>query len=115
MYCYKCGKVIPDDASHCPYCGVVVKSNPAAPAPAAETAAADPTQSPDSRLLATLLCYFFGIIGVHRFYVGRTGSGIAMIFTIGGLGIWALVDLIMIVCGKFKDKDGLYIKNWDIN
>lgn len=125
MYCYKCGKVIPDDALLCPYCGADIKAPATAPthvsastASAAQAKAAQESLtpiSPKSRLLTTLLCYFFGIIGVHRFYLGKVGSGIAMIFTIGGLGIWALIDLIMIVCGEFKDKDGLPIKNWDIN
>ena len=59
---------------------------------------------------AILLCFFFGVLGVHRFYVGKIGTGIAMIFTFGGLGIWALVDFIMLVCGSFKDKQGLPIK-----
>jgi len=51
------------------------------------------------------LCFFIGIIGVHRFYVGKVGTGILMIVTLGGLGIWALVDLIMIITGSFKDKE----------
>jgi TM2 domain-containing membrane protein YozV len=59
---------------------------------------------------AILLCFFFGVLGVHRFYVGKIGTGIAMILTFGGLGIWALVDFIMLVCGSFKDKQGLPIK-----
>lgn len=59
--------------------------------------------SDKSRLVALLLCWFIGILGVHRFYVGKTGTGIAMIFTLGGLGIWALIDLIMIAMGEFRD------------
>ena len=57
-----------------------------------------------------LLCFFFGVLGVHRFYVGKIGTGILQLVTIGGLGIWALVDFIMIVVGSFKDKQGLPIK-----
>lgn len=57
-----------------------------------------------------LLCFFLGVLGVHRFYVGKIVSGILMLLTLGGLGIWALVDLIIIICGQFKDKDGYYIK-----
>jgi TM2 domain-containing membrane protein YozV len=57
-----------------------------------------------------LFCFFLGTFGVHRFYVGKIGTGILMIITLGGLGIWTLIDFILIVCSKFKDKDGLYIQ-----
>ncbi len=57
-----------------------------------------------------LLCLFFGTLGVHRFYVGKIGTGILMLITFGGFGIWTLIDLIMIIIGKFKDKEGLVIK-----
>lgn len=57
-----------------------------------------------------LLCLLLGGLGVHRFYVGKIGTGILMLLTLGGLGIWALIDLIMIAVGSFKDKQGLLIK-----
>jgi TM2 domain-containing membrane protein YozV len=57
-----------------------------------------------------LLCILLGGLGVHRFYVGKIGTGILMLLTLGGLGIWVLVDLIMIAVGSFKDKNGLQIK-----
>ena len=57
-----------------------------------------------------LLCFFFGVLGVHRFYVGKIGTGILQLLTIGGLGIWALIDFIVIVTGSFKDKEGLPIR-----
>jgi len=57
-----------------------------------------------------LLCLLLGALGVHRFYVGKIGTGILMLLTLGGLGIWALIDLIMIAVGSFKDKNGLPIK-----
>jgi len=60
---------------------------------------------------AILLCLFLGPLGVHRFYVGKIGTGLLMLVTLGGLGIWALIDLIMIIIGSFKDKDGHPIKN----
>jgi len=59
---------------------------------------------------AALLCFFLGVFGVHRFYVGKVGTGILQLVTLGGLGIWALIDLIMIICGAFKDKNGAVIK-----
>lgn len=58
-----------------------------------------------------LLCLFLGSLGVHRFYVGKVGTGILQLITLGGLGIWALIDLIIIVTGNFKDKEGFPIKN----
>jgi len=57
-----------------------------------------------------LLCFFLGVFGVHRFYVGKVGTGIIQLLTLGGLGIWALIDLIMIICGTFSDKNGAKIK-----
>ena len=57
-------------------------------------------------LVALLLCFFIGIIGAHRFYVGKIGTGVLMVFTLGGLGIWTFIDLILIIVGKFKNKDG---------
>ena len=55
---------------------------------------------------AALLCFFLGFLGIHRFYVGKTGTGILMILTLGGLGIWSLIDLVMIIVGSFKDAQG---------
>jgi len=56
-----------------------------------------------------LLCFFLGVLGIHRFYVGKIGTGVLQLVTLGGLGIWALVDFIMIVVGKFTDSNGLLI------
>ncbi|MAE46316.1 MAG: hypothetical protein CMJ86_05420 [Planctomycetes bacterium] len=65
-----------------------------------------------SRLVALLLCFLVGYLGVHRFYVGKIGTGVLMIFTIGGLGIWYLIDLIMIALGSFRDADGRAVFVW---
>jgi TM2 domain len=59
-----------------------------------------------SQLVALLLAVFVGVIGIHRFYLGYTTIGIIQIFTLGGCGIWALIDLIMIITGSLKPKDG---------
>ena len=57
-----------------------------------------------------LLCFFFGGVGVYRFFVGKIGTGILMLITLGGFGIWALVDFIIIVTGNFTDSDGRMVK-----
>ena len=59
-----------------------------------------------------LLCFCLGVFGVHRFYVGKIGIGILMIVTLGGLGVWYLIDLIMIIIGSFTDKEGNKITEW---
>jgi TM2 domain-containing membrane protein YozV len=66
--------------------------------------------SPKGFVPTILLCFFLGAFGIHRFYVGKIGTGIVQLLTFGGLGIWALVDFIMVVTGNFKDSDGLTIK-----
>ncbi len=69
-------------------------------------------KSDKKRLVAFVLCFFLGWLGVHRFYVGKVGTAILQIFTFGGLGIWALVDTIMILVGTFKDKQGRKLEDW---
>ncbi len=69
--------------------------------------------STDKRLLpAFLLCFMLGVFGAHRFYVGKVGTGLLQLFTLGGLGIWALYDLIMILVGAFTDSNGVKITEW---
>jgi TM2 domain-containing membrane protein YozV len=68
--------------------------------------------SPKSRLATLLLCFFLGLFGAHRFYVGKTGTALLMLVTAGGIGIWWLVDLIFIVCGIFRDKQDKKVLNW---
>lgn len=57
-----------------------------------------------------LLCFFFGGLGIHRFYVGKIGTGVLMILTLGGLGLWIIIDLIMILIGSFRDINGRIVK-----
>jgi TM2 domain-containing membrane protein YozV len=70
--------------------------------------------SSDKKILpAFLLCFFLGIFGAHRFFVGKIGTGIAQLLTLGGLGIWSLIDFIMIIVGAFTDKDGNKLTEWN--
>jgi TM2 domain-containing membrane protein YozV len=74
--------------------------------------------SPKSRTATTLLAFFLGAFGVHRFYAGKIGSGIAMLILtctlIGAIvsGVWAFVDFIVAASGSFKDGTGRTISNW---
>ena len=60
-------------------------------------------------LTTLLLSIFVGGLGIHLFYVGKIGTGLLCLFTAGCFGIGALVDLILIVCGKFTDEEGKLI------
>jgi hypothetical protein len=97
MYCSKCGAEISESANFCEKCGYQV--NPA-------KQAVYPGTYNREWLLATLLCIFVGCFGIHRFYVGKTGTGILMLLTCGGLGIWTLVDLVRLCLGTFTDANG---------
>lgn len=65
--------------------------------------AAYPT-APKSFLAAWLFSLFLGWLGVDRFYLGKVGTGILKLLTIGGLGIWWLIDLVLILTGLMRDK-----------
>jgi TM2 domain-containing membrane protein YozV len=61
-------------------------------------------------LVTILLCWFLGYLGVHRFYTGHTVIGIIQLLTVGGCGIWVLIDLIILATGSYKDAQGNPIK-----
>ena len=63
-----------------------------------------------SKFLAAGLCFFLGVLGVHRFYVGKIGTGFLQLITAGGLGVWWIIDLIFILLGKFTDSNGNALK-----
>ena len=69
--------------------------------------------SPKSRTVALLLGFFLGVFGAHRFYVGKTTSAILQLITLGGLGIWWFVDMILIVTGSFRDDEGRLVSSWE--
>ncbi len=68
--------------------------------------------SPRSRTVAAVLAFFLGYLGIHRFYVGKIGTGVLMIVTLGALGVWTLIDFIMILVGSFKDKEERVLATW---
>lgn len=85
---------------------VAVYEAPAAAAPVNAPANAPAAGAPKSWTVALVLCILLGGLGIHRFYVGKTGTGIIWLLTCGIGGIGALYDLIMILIGKFTDKNG---------
>lgn len=76
------------------------------------TQAAAANVSPRSRTVVAVLAFFLGGLGVHRFFVGKIGTGVAMLLTGGGLGVWWLIDFIMILVGSFKDKEERIVATW---
>lgn len=66
----------------------------------------NPTAAPKSFTTALLLSFFLGGLGVDRFYLGYTGIGVAKLLTLGGCGIWSLIDFIMIAMRKVPAADG---------
>ncbi len=81
-----------------------------------ETDAAEPERaSKRSRGVALVLGVVGGWLGMHRFYVGKPGTGLAMICTFGGLGMWWLYDLVLLAAGDFRDADGLPLRNWGVD
>lgn len=77
-------------------------------------ATADRPTSPKSRGIALALCLFFGVLGVHRYYVGKVGTGVIWTFTAGALGIGWLVDIFTILSGGFYDCYGHVLREWGV-
>jgi TM2 domain-containing membrane protein YozV len=102
-YCFECGQIINAKAEICPKCGV---RQPGINSNSGKMSAAE-----NKWLICLLLCWFVGIFGVHRFYTGYKGLAVLQLLTLGGCGIWVLVDFIMIAIGNFKDAEGNVIKS----
>ncbi len=128
-FCPQCGLQADAEAHTCPDCGTRFYSNACpncgyAPfrsgraQPQWETVRTEYTarggavSSDKSRTVALILEVVLGIYGAHRFYVGKIGSGILYLFTAGLFGIGWLVDLIAILTGSFRDRNGLPLTNW---
>lgn len=73
-----------------------------------------PAISERSRGVALALAVFGGFLGLHRFYAGKIGTGIAQICTLGGLGVWWFYDLVLVATGEFRDMNDLRIRRWGV-
>lgn len=67
---------------------------------------ASPSPGGKDWLTTLLLAIFLGGLGVDRFYTGHTGLGVVKLLTCGGLGIWSIIDIILVATGKYTDKNG---------
>ncbi len=118
MHCRNCGVDVADKAEICLKCGVrPLRGDKFCHNCGAETSPAQEIcikcgvrlkGSGEGRdwLTALLLAIVLGWLGVHRFYTGHTAIGVVQLLTAGGCGIWALIDIIMIAAGTFRDSDG---------
>ncbi len=121
LYCPKCHERVSEIASLCSSCNhdlveripEVKKDVNILLQPLSEPSSQKRVSS-KSRAAAALLCFFFGGLSIHRFYVGKIGSALLQIILnclFVGL-IWVLIDFIVILCGSFEDGDGNKIENW---
>jgi len=93
-FCQKCGTQNAENAAFCSKCGSAM-------------GAGQPTAQATKPWFTTfILCWILGFLGIHRFYVGKVGSGIAQLLTFGGLGVWWFIDWVMLIAQSFTDKAG---------
>lgn len=109
MYCSKCGREVEETALKCPYCETDLKKWKDAPTIniVNSNANANTNMFPGyvlkKKSVALLLAIFLGWLGVHRFYVGKTMTGILWLLTFGLCGVGWAVDVILILTGSFRD------------
>lgn len=101
-YCPNCGKPVTGETNFCPECGAPLKI---------ANYQNQPTSTNEDRwLIALILCILVGSLGVHRFYTGNIVTGVLMLITLGGCGVWTIIDLIMIAANTYRDSNGNTLK-----
>ena len=112
MYCKHCGKEIDGNAKFCPNCGKNIEQDEVE----AEVVHSSSGSSYSRGLALIFACLgFLFVSGIHRFYVGKIGTGVLWLLTGGCLGIGTLVDIIMIANGTFEDANGNRLTRWEID
>ncbi len=116
MFCRHCGKEVAEKAVMCVSCGVPPGRGKKFCQNCGEATAEEAVVCTQCGLrlvgegkdwLTTLLlAIFLGVFGVHRFYTGHILIGVVQLLTAGGCGIWTLIDIILIACENFSDKQG---------
>lgn len=109
--CIKCGCSLNDNtkAKFCKHCGTQAHENAVVCAKCGCSLISNSGKSEKDWITTLLLAFFLGGFGGHRFYVGKTGTAIVQLLTLGGCGFWALIDLIIIIMGNFTDAEGKVI------
>lgn len=97
-FCPHCNGEINIDATRCKHCKKWLNET---------------SNKPKNFLETMLLCYFLGAMGIHRFYTGYYVIGIIQLLTIGGCGIWSLIDTISICVNSYKDSNGIPLNNYN--
>ncbi len=103
-YCPNCGKPVTGETNFCPECGAPLKIANYQNQPASNST------NEDRWLIALILCILVGSLGVHRFYTGNIVTGVLMLITLGGCGVWTIIDLIMIASNTYRDGNGNTLK-----
>lgn len=101
IYCPSCGAQTNKELQFCQKCGHKLQGKEPL-----EYTQINQHLSPKSGKIALIFCILFGLLGIHRFYVGKIGTGILTLITGGFLGLWNIIDLILLIKNKFKDKEG---------
>ncbi|PWY55438.1 DUF4864 domain-containing protein [Legionella qingyii] len=107
-FCKHCGNNLTQDAQFCSKCGASIEADSSFSQTQKPYTGKESSQK--SPILVLILGLFLGVLGIHRIYVGKITTGLLMLLTVGGLGIWYLIDLLLLVTNKFEDKNGNLIQ-----